>query len=72
MYTEMNFLAMDKIFCLRQKIFVPDKFYFFFDKIYFVWADGMGISLCINKTEYDSVQPCRRNLFKELQELPNM
>ena len=22
---EMNFLAMDKIFCLRQKIFVPDK-----------------------------------------------
>ena len=25
---EMNFLAMDKIFCLRQKIFVPDKFDF--------------------------------------------
>ena len=25
---EMNFLAMDKIFCLRQKNFVPDKFDF--------------------------------------------
>ena len=34
---EMNFLAMDKMFCLRKKIFVPDKFDF-------VWADGMGIS----------------------------
>ena len=32
---EMNFLAMDKIFCLRQKNFVPDKFDF-------VWADGKG------------------------------
>ena len=25
---ELNFLAMDKIFCLRQKNFVPDKFDF--------------------------------------------
>ena len=25
---EMNFLAMDKIFCLRQKNFVPDKLNF--------------------------------------------
>ena len=25
---EMNFLAMDKIFCRRQKFFVPDKFDF--------------------------------------------
>ena len=25
---EMNFLSMDKIFCLRQKNFVPDKFEF--------------------------------------------
>ena len=25
---EMNFLAKDKIFCLRQKIFVTDKFDF--------------------------------------------
>ena len=25
---EMNFLAMDKIFCLRQKFFVPDKYDF--------------------------------------------
>ena len=33
---EMNFLAMDKIFCLRQKIFVPDKFDFVLDKTYFV------------------------------------
>ena len=41
---EMNFLAMDKIFCLRQKNFVPDKFDFVLDKTYFVWADGMGIS----------------------------
>ena len=40
----MNFLAMDKIFCLRQKIFVPDKFNFVLDKTYFVWADGMSIS----------------------------
>ena len=30
---EMNFIAMDKIFCLRQKIFVPDKFDFVQDKI---------------------------------------
>ena len=42
---EMNFLAMDKIFCLRQKIFVPDKLNFVLDKIYFVWADGIGISI---------------------------
>ena len=42
---EMNFLAMDKIFCLRQKIFVPDKFDFVLDKTYFVQADGMGIRL---------------------------
>ena len=33
---EMNFLAMDKIFCLRQKIFVPDKFDFVPDKFDFV------------------------------------
>ena len=33
----MNFLAMDKIFCLRHKFFVPDKFDFVLDKIYFVW-----------------------------------
>ena len=39
---EINFLAMDKIFCLRQKIFVPDKFEFVLDKTYFVWADGTG------------------------------
>ena len=39
---EMNFLAMDKIFCLRQKNFVPDKFDFVLDKIYFVFADGTG------------------------------
>ena len=39
---EMNFFAIDKIFCLRQKIFVPDKFDFVLDKTYFVWADGMG------------------------------
>ena len=25
---EMNFLAMDKMFCLRQKIFVQDRFDF--------------------------------------------
>ena len=34
---EMNFLDMDKIFCLRQNIFVPDKFDF-------VLADGMGMN----------------------------
>ena len=44
----MNFLAMDKIFCLRQKIFVPDKFNFVLDKTYFVWAYGMSI-----KHKYD-------------------
>ena len=33
----IKILAMDKMFCLRQKNFVPDK-------IYFVRADGMGIS----------------------------
>ena len=27
-FAEMNFLAMDKIFCLRQQNFVPDKFDF--------------------------------------------
>ena len=47
---EMNFLAMDKIFCLRQKIFVPDKFDFVLDKTYFVWADGMGNRLQKNHT----------------------
>ena len=41
---EMNLLAMDKIFCLRQINFVPYKFDFVWDKIYFVLADGMGIS----------------------------
>ena len=41
---EANFLAMDKTFCLRQKFFVPDKLNFVCDKMYFVWADGMGIS----------------------------
>ena len=41
---EMNFSAMDKMFCLRQKNFVLDKFDFVWDKIYFVLADGMGIT----------------------------
>ena len=40
----MNFLAMDKMFGLRQRNFVPDKFDFVLDKIYFVWADGIGMS----------------------------
>ena len=41
---EMNFLAMDKIFCHRQKEIVPDKFDFVQDKTYFFWADVTGIS----------------------------
>ena len=41
---EMNFLTMDKLFCLRQKFFVLDKFDYVLDKTYFVWADGMGNS----------------------------
>ena len=40
---EMNFLAMDKMICLGQMNFVPDKFDFVWDKIYFVLADGTGI-----------------------------
>ena len=40
---EMNFIAMDKIFCLGQNIFVPYKFEFVLDKTCFLRADGMGI-----------------------------
>ena len=46
---EINFLAVDKIFCLGQKVFCPGQYFFVWDKIGFVWdkkyfvhADGMG------------------------------
>ena len=42
---EMDFLAMDKIFCHGQKNFVQDNLGFVLDKNYFVRAEGQGISL---------------------------
>ena len=49
---EINFLAVDKIFCLGQKIFCPGQYFFVWDKIDFAWdkkhfvrADGMGMKL---------------------------
>ena len=41
----MDFLAMDKIFCHGQKIFVQDNLGFVLDKNYFVRAEGRGISV---------------------------
>ena len=38
----MDFLAMDKIFCHGQKIFVQDNLGFVLDKNYFVRAEGRG------------------------------
>ena len=40
---EMDFLAMDKIFCHGQKNFVQDNLGFVLDKNYFVRAEGRGI-----------------------------
>ena len=40
----MDFLAIDKIFCHGQKIFVQDNLGFVLDKNYFVRAEGRGIS----------------------------
>ena len=42
---EMEFLAMDKIFCRGQKIFVQDNSGFVLDKKYFVRAEGRGIRM---------------------------
>ena len=40
---EMDFLAMDKIFCHGQKNFVQDNLGFVLDKKYFVCREGLGI-----------------------------
>ena len=45
---EMDFLAMDKIFCHGQKNFVQDNLGFVLDKNYFVRAEGRGI--CLRKS----------------------
>ena len=42
---EMDFLAIDKIFCHGQKIFVQNNLGFVLDKNYFVRAEGQGKSL---------------------------
>ena len=41
--TEMDFLAIDKIFCHGQKKIVQDNLGFVLDKNYFVRAEGRGI-----------------------------
>ena len=45
---EMDFLAMDKIFCHGQKIIVHDNSGFVLDKIFFVRAEGRGINYSLN------------------------
>ena len=52
---EINFLAMDKIFCPGQKVFCPGQYFFVWDKIYFVRADGMGINLPENNFHLSKV-----------------
>ena len=42
---EMDFLAIDKIFCHGQKQNVQDNLGFVLDENYFVRAEGRGISL---------------------------
>ena len=43
---EMDFLAMDKLFCHGQKNFVQDNLGFVQDKNYIVHAEGRG--MCLN------------------------
>ena len=43
--TEIDFLAMDKIFCHGQKKIVQDNLGFVLDKNNFVHAEGRGISI---------------------------
>ena len=61
----MNFLAMDKIFCLGQKAFCQGQYFFVLDKIDFVWdkkyfvrADGMGISWFLTFKIDSKLQKC--------------
>ena len=78
---EVNFLAIDKMFCPGQKVSCPGQYIFVWDKIELAWdkinfvrADGMGIrspSVCLFFELHQDAIPEKNTFLMQKKKIEN-